>query len=311
MKKISFKGAILFFACLLIPVSLTASMENQKYIEPLFSDFVAEVRGINLRENFSQNEVLMLKEALAKFCVLVFKNQSINHKHLIQLARIYGTPSGCDDITNLDANNQILDPNSFEARQKKGNELWHIDMPMGDSPALVGILYAVEIPNNGGETEFVDLSRAFQNLPMVWQDQLKDKYAIHDLETLRKKIGISDPNELTSSLKPGRHPVICIDPFSGKQSLMISAHTRLIEGFELSLGQDQDSILAELLNHMITNPYTHQWEVGDVVLWNNRRCMHRVLPYASHKDRRRLMRVEVVGGPRPTNPNLPQRSFGS
>jgi len=268
--------------------------ESSLSIEPLFSDFVGEVREVDLREDFSLNDISKLNKALKSFCVLVFKNQIIDRNHLLQLANIFGIPGGCQDITNLDT-----DPNSLEFRLRKGNEVWHMDMPILDAPPLASILYAVEIPKTGGDTQFIDLSRALQDLPTIWLDRLKNKYAIYDLEMIHRRIGITDLNEIKSIYPSNRHPMICSDPFSGKPCLMISSHLSFIEGIELDLNENQDNILAELFSYITKEPYTHKWEVGDVVFWNNRRCLHRVLPFADLVDRRRLYRVEVLGGLRP------------
>jgi len=78
--------------------------------------------------------------------------------------------------------------------------------------------------------------------------------------------------------------------------LMISAHTKKIEGLD---DANQDSIIEELINLITDKPYTHIWQPYDLIFWNNRRSLHRALPYNSEGERRRLKRVEIVGGDKP------------
>jgi alpha-ketoglutarate-dependent 2,4-dichlorophenoxyacetate dioxygenase len=242
-----------------------------------------------------QKSVSELKQAFARNAVLVIRGQvNVKYEDLGSVARIFGQASACSDITNLDQSGDIMDQQSLDARYARGNELWHMDMLVLECPPLAAMLLARELPaTGGGQTQFADQAKAWQRLPASRRKALKELTATHRLETIREKMGITAPEELRSDYAPREHPLVCIDPLSGKPSLLFSAHTSHLNGLS---SDDSRLVLTELLQ-CATEPdgvYTHTWQQHDLVIWNNRRTLHRVLPYDAVHARRRLWRMEIL-----------------
>lgn len=174
-----------------------------------------------------------------------------------------------------------------------------MDMLVLASPPQAAMLLARELPaTGGGQTQFADLARAWARMPRAIKKRLDKLRAVHRLETIREKMGIVDPEEIRSEYAPAEHPLVCVDPLSQQPSLLFSAHTSHIVGLQQ---QESDSILSDILLRT-TGPgqiYTHDWEMADLVIWNNRRVLHRVLPYDMKSARRRLWRVEALSDIQP------------
>lgn len=247
---------------------------------------------------------MLLRQAFGRHSVLVFRNQALTEfSRLCDLASVFGNASACNDITNLNPDGSIVDPESLDARYTRGNSLWHMDMLVLERPPAAAMLLARELPTSGGgQTQFADLEGTWRSLPAKRKRDLKDLFAVHTLEIIRERMGITDPQEITSEYPPGIHPLVCFDPISGSHSFFFGAHTSHIRGLP---ERDGEALLVEL--HKIataeSNVYTHTWHCHDLVLWSNRRVMHRVLPYDYRSEKRRLWRVEVLTDERPVARN--------
>lgn len=270
-------------------------------ISPLMRGFAAEVREADLG-CIDNRASAKLCELFRQFAVLVLPGQeNTTRDQLRNFASLFGTPSECGDITNIGEGGNIMPPESLDARYTRGNSLWHMDMLVLDKPPLAAMLLARELPAKGsGSTQFADLQQAWRSLPAHRRLALRRLRAAHTMETIRHKMGITDSDELRSEYSPGEHPLVCVDPHSGQPTLFFSAHTSHIVG---TSPQASAAVLDELLETVTQDQhvYTHEWRLGDLLLWSNRRAMHRVLPYAYKSERRRLLRMEVVGDERPSS----------
>jgi alpha-ketoglutarate-dependent 2,4-dichlorophenoxyacetate dioxygenase len=268
-------------------------------VHPLMQGFAAEVNEVDL-SCIGERAAAELRELFRQYAVLILPGQlSTTRDQLRDFAGLFGTPSGCGDITNIGEDGNIMPPESLDARYTRGNALWHMDTLMVEKPPVAAMLLARELPTNGsGSTQFADLRQAWRSLPARRRFELRRLKAVHTVETIRIKMGITDPEELRSEYSPSEHPLVCVDPHSGQPTLFFSAHTSHIVG---TSAQASAAVLDELLE-TVTQPrhiYTHEWRLGDLLLWSNRRAMHRVLPYAYGTERRRLWRMEVVSDERP------------
>lgn len=268
-------------------------------VTALHPGFAADIQ-IDLSEALSKNGARTIRAAFRKFPVLVFREQNETpFDRMADIAGLFGRPGPCGDITNLHPDGTIVDPESLDARYTRGNLLWHMDMLVLETPPLAAMLFGKELPvSGGGQTQFANLEAAFAKLAEKTKRKLESTFAVHTLEIIRKRMGITAPAEIQSEYPPGRHPVVCIDPVSRTPTLLFGAHTSHLEGYS---SEASDDLLAELseLATVDGNVYTHSWAQNDLVLWSNRRTMHRVLPYSHTHERRRLWRMEVLTQARP------------
>lgn len=267
----------------------------QVELHVLSPDFVAEVRGIDLNDPLTAPQREALQDAFDRYPVLVFPTQAITYERQLALAAVFGRPSACGDITNLDAAGKIIDPDSADAKYAKGNALWHIDMSCLPTPPLAGLLHAREVPQAGGDTQFADLRAAWAQLPVETQERVATAKAEHTLGALRRRLGLAEnrTEDSESFRQTVIHPLVRVHGATGQRNLFIGAHLARIVDWP-------ESESARMIEHLFAFAsadafvYTHRWQVDDVLLWDNRRVMHRAGPYDAARHRRLLHRAEVL-----------------
>ncbi len=269
------------------------------HVERVCPDFVAKIKGLDLGARLDRSEIAALRRAGQMFGVLILPGQELDYQQMLEFAGLFGKPSACEHISNLDDGDKILDPESFEGRQTRGNMLWHMDMLVLERPPQAAALLAQELPSEGGETQFADLAAAWKALPPGLRTRLASCIAVHDIETIRRRMGFVDPEEIRSEYAPFAHPLVCSDPLTGREAPLFGAHTSRLEGMS---ADESDLLLTQLLEHVTREEFvhTHEWRQGDLVMWNNRVVMHRVLPYEHTWRRRMLWRVEILSDERPS-----------
>jgi alpha-ketoglutarate-dependent taurine dioxygenase len=165
---------------------------------------------------------------------------------------------------------------------KAANYHWHTDKPYHPAPPLLTTLYAVELPPSGGDTEFANMALAHAALSPDMKRRIAGLRVV-----FRPAFDDSRPG--------ADHPLVRTHPDTGRKSLYIGNHSTHIVGMPEA---DGAALLAELLTHA-TQPgfvYTHRWQLGDLVMWDNRCLLHRaVANYAADKYRRVMHRSVVKG----------------
>ena len=154
---------------------------------------------------------------------------------------------------------------------------WHSDQSYMTHPATGALLYMVEMPNEGGATYWANLQQAYDALNEETRSQIADLEAIYDYA--KRQSSYDDEAPLSTSLRrktpPVLHPLVCVNPQTRRPSLYIDPSTMVgISGVSAKKGA---ALLAQLSAHA-TQPcfvYTHHWQIGDVVMWDNGQVLHR------------------------------------
>ena len=178
---------------------------------------------------------------------------------------------------------------------EKSARFWHSDLSFMLRPAMATALYAVEVPADGGNTEFADMCAAFEALPSGRQAELRDLSAVHDFDYCQHHV---DQPPLTDAQReaapPVVHGMVRRDQPSGRDALYASPlHTSHVLGMDEAHGR----VLLDGLFEWATRRefiYSHRWLAGDFIIWDNRRLLHRGTPYDT-RQRRLLWRVTVSG----------------
>jgi alpha-ketoglutarate-dependent 2,4-dichlorophenoxyacetate dioxygenase len=163
--------------------------------------------------------------------------------------------------------------------------LWHTDSSFRTLPALASVLSARTIPGDGGETEFVSQRASWSRLSPALKEKLSNAFAWHSYAHSRGKIAphLASQRE-RDALPPACWRMRWRNPVNGRDALYIASHTGAIEG----MARDEAlKLIDELLAHS-TGPghsYTHAWEPGDVLMWDNRASMHRGRPWPDNRAR--------------------------
>src|SRR6476620_4301696 len=166
-----------------------------------------------------------------------------------------------------------------------GNRLWHSDSSFKVIPAKYSLLHAHSIPSKGGNTEFADMRAAYDALDQETKDIVEDLVCEHSQIYSRAKMGFTDltPEE-RERFKPVRQRLVRTHPVTGRKSLFLASHAGSILGWPVPEAQLFLMDLTEIATQR-QFVYSHQWSVGDLVMWDNRQTMHRSRPFPEHEPR--------------------------
>jgi alpha-ketoglutarate-dependent 2,4-dichlorophenoxyacetate dioxygenase len=283
-----------------------------RQIHPLF---VGEATGIDLAQPISSAIVRDLWEAIDRYAVLVFHDQRLSDEQLRDFAGKFGrleigrsaaeggrrrlSLPEIGDISNLDEEGRLRARNDRRRLDSLGNRIWHTDASYMPVPVVLGMLHAVVVPPagalGGGETEFADMRAAYDALPEAMKGAIDDLVAEHDVFWSRGQIGFTEflPGE-REKYPPSRQRLVRRHSGSERKTLYLSAHASHIVGWQVPEGR----VLLYDLNLHATRPefvYSHEWRVGDLVIWDNRCTMHRDRPHDnSHpRDLRRATTLDI------------------
>jgi len=180
--------------------------------------------------------------------------------------------------------------------RQSGNYHWHTDKSYHAVPSLMTLLHAKELPPVGGNTQFANMTMAYDALSDEMKRRIAGMRAVHSWAASRRRSGAPPPSEIEMTERPPvDHPLVRTHPETGAKTLYIGNHASHVLGMPEAEG---DAFLQELLDHA-TQPqfvYTHHWQAGDLVMWDNRCLLHRALAnYEMAKQRRVLHRTVVTG----------------
>lgn len=257
----------------------------------LHDDFGAQVEGTSVLDVASSEDAyLEVREAFEKYSVLVWRNQDINSDTQVAFTRAFGplevTRTGNNGVgtllgtlKNIGLDGALLPEGHRDVLAHRANQLWHTDSSFKSRPALASSLRALVVAIEGGETEFVSTRAAWNRLQSHEQERLRPLTAVHSWGTSRSKVDskLATAAEL-ALFPPVRWRMMWKNPVNKQTSLYLASHLGAIEG----MGNDEATALIEDLQSRATQPamrYTHRWKPGDMILWDNRATMHRVLPW--------------------------------
>jgi alpha-ketoglutarate-dependent 2,4-dichlorophenoxyacetate dioxygenase len=284
-------------------------------VTPLHPRFAARVAGADLSRPVGADLARAIERAMDEYAVCVLPDQELDDERQIAFARLYGplevSPPQQNklggigfnarvkhreifDVSNLDERGTILDERDARAAYRLGNQLWHTDSSFRQKSAAWSMLHARVIPPAGGDTEFADTRAAYDALPDAMKRRLDGLVAEHSIWHSREKLGGYLPTEEERRLRPpARHLLVRRHPGSGRQALYIASHASHIIGMPVDEGA---ALLAELIA-FATQPrfvYRHAWQLGELVIWDNRCTMHRATPFAATGHVRDMRRTTII-----------------
>jgi len=278
---------------------------------PLHSHFAAEVTGIDLREPVSAEDVTAIDDAMAKYAVLVFRGQDIDAEQHAAFTKNFGPldagltlaisrkprldNSDVIDLANFDESGEVLPVDNARTVSLIANQLWHSDSSFKSPPAKYSILCGIDLPAEGGETEFADERAAYDALPEKMKEKVEDLVGEHWAFHSRNMLGGAGfSQEGMDQLPPVKWPMVHTIPESGRKSLYIGVHIHEIEGMGTA---EARMLVSDLIEHATQREFVHQheWQNHDILMWDNRCTMHRGRPYdlSARRELRRCS-TEVV-----------------
>ena len=210
-------------------------------------------------------------------------------------------PTSFADVSNLDKDNK---PFALDDRRRLfaiGNRLWHSDSSFKPTPAKYSLLNALSIPSKGGNTEFADMRAAYDALEDETRTAAEGLICEHSQMFSRQQLGFTEfADEERERFKPVRQTLVRTHPVTGRKSLYLSSHAGTIVGWPVP---EARCFLRDLIEHATQRQfvYAHEWQVGDLVMYDNRQTMHRARPFPA-EDARDMRRTTLAGD----GPTVPQ-----
>ena len=274
--------------------------------EQVGQSFVAEVMDVDLGR-ISDSEFRVLYKAWLEFGVLRIRGQSLNDGELQRFSNRFGPleeiPYGkiSEEEKQKIKNRYVTVISNIEVDGKPigglGNKeaTWHSDMTYIEDPPPASILMSLEVPELGGDTHFSDQKAAYLSLPNELVSRIENLSIKHNaahtsVGDLRRGFDpIKDPREAPGAI----HPIVRTHDETQEKMLYLGRRElAYVVGFAL---EESEQLLNEVWRYaaMSENVWTQQWEIGDVIIWDNRRVLHRRDGF-DQSQRRLMKRCQVM-----------------
>jgi taurine dioxygenase len=271
----------------------------------------AEILGVDLSRDLPEATIDAIKAAWAQHLVLVFRGQTLSQEQQLRFAARFGelgerkTAQARDEIRDrasgvLQTDSRVMLVSNLMVDGKPvgafgDGEMWfHIDSGYSARPYRYTFLYAVELPSTGGHTLFSNMYKAYEAVPPALKAKLAGRKALHIHEYKRtEKVDV--PEDLSRSLHYFQ-PIFTTHPVTRRKTLFVDRlMTARIEG--MSSGES-DAILEQLyeIGERRDFIYEHEWQLGDVLMWDNRSTIH-ARTWFPPEENRLLRRCTVEGDP--------------
>jgi taurine dioxygenase len=272
----------------------------------------AEITGIDLSQEVSATDRAFIVNAYTENLVLLFRGQKLSYADLLRLRELFGPPGKAanqllglgrkayltddipDDITII---SNITDANGKPiGALGDGEAFWHTDSSFTETPISASLLHAIEVTETGGETGFLNMYRAYDEMPPGLAARINGRYANHS--KVHNSAGMKRPefDDVTDVSKaPGvRHPLVRTHPVTKRKCLYLGRRQNSYI-FDLTV-PDSEKLLDEVWAHTLQDKYTwhHKWKVGDLLVWDNRCTMHHRNAFSPNA--RRLMHKSTTAG---------------
>lgn len=272
-------------------------------VAPMPTRLGAEILGVDLRQRPDAGTFSRILDALHRHGVIFLRGQSLTPEQLAAFSTCFGEL----DIHHMTEHvfphlPQVRVLSNVKKDGKsigitKGGMHWHSDLSYKPQPALVTLLYAVECPPTGADTQFADMYAAFADLPGAKRKKLQSLRAVHDRNYRYSALYPGRPPltpEQIAKVPPVEHPLVRVHPATGRPALFVAKD---VVSRITGLPENESRALIDELEAFATRPelvYSHKWQPGDVLVWDNRCTLHRATPYEP-QYRRTLYRTQVKG----------------
>ena len=266
-----------------------------------------EIVDLDISNKLTQNQINFINQSWDERLVLVFKKQNLDDHKLINFSKYFGeldppgpNPYGITFLPEFPEINVISNIKNEQGTPLgnlgDGEAVWHADMTYLQLPPKAGILYALEVPENQGNTHFANMALAYSELSNKLKEKIDDKILIHDSAhnsagMLRKGYSeVDNPSETPGA----RHPMVITDKNTNKKLLFLGRrpHAYII-GLEL---EESENLLNEIWEHATQEEFTwtQKWEKGDLLMWKNLNVLHKRDAFDPN-TRRVMHRTQIKG----------------
>jgi taurine dioxygenase len=267
----------------------------------------ADVGGIDLAGQGYDNSFPAIHDAFLDHAVIVLRGQDLSPAELIEFSKRFGDlESHVLSQFNMKEHPEVLLISNVKEQGKPvgaiyAGQYWHSDLSYTDHPTQASLLHAKEIPSYGGDTMFVNMAKAYDDLSAPMKEFLGGLTAIHDYTNAYDTYFAHLPDrpplteEEKAKVPPVEHPVVRTHPETGGKALYVNpGFTKRI----VQLSHSESRAILDFLFAHFQQPhyiYRHTWAPGDLVIWDNRCTCHNAVADYDMNERRHLIRCSVVG----------------
>ncbi len=272
---------------------------------PLSAAAGVKITGVDLTQPLSPELRDRILRAFRDHHVIVFPDQALSREQQYTFTANFGeierhvarNPQSkryavAHVISNLDSDGNPVDRSSSPV----SNYRWHTDKAYYPVPPMLTALYAVEMPPQGGDTEFANTQMGYAALPQETKRRIAGLRVVFYWGAGRRESGDAPLSDAQLRERPPvDHPLVRTHPATGKKALYLGNHASHILGMPEAEGA---ALLDELLDYT-TKPdfvYAHRWRKGDLVIWDNRCLLHRAVANYEMGRYRRVLHRSVVRG---------------
>ena len=273
-------------------------------VQPLDTSFGAVITGVRIPE-LDQPAWQALHETWLKYALLIFPGQFLKKDEQIAFAKRFGPlefEMGAVSNVREDGTLRLEAEGDDVVKILKGNEGWHADSTFKPIQAKGAVFSAEGVPTVGGHTGWADMRAAYDALDDATRAKIAPLQAYHSLHYSQSRIGHVPKAGTEDYRRLGfagdedvLRPLVKTHPDTGRKSLLIGRHAHNIPG----LAKDEsEKFLDGLVLFACQRPRTwhHDWQPGDVVVWDNRCLLHQATPW-DMSQRRIMWHSRIAGDP--------------
>ncbi|MBT5034495.1 MAG: TauD/TfdA family dioxygenase [Rhodospirillaceae bacterium] len=269
-------------------------------IKPLPGGLGVEVIGLDLAVSIDTETADEINRAFVENVVLVFRGQDITVHQFLEAAKILGDPMEqylsqykvpeCPIVSYV--SNQVK---TDTGAPKLLGQAWHTDQSFNPTPPKATMLHGVVLPKQGGNTCFANMRQAYEGLSDTLKARIDTLQAVHAYRESREGLSAEDRRAEEDSEDGVTHPVVRTLEEIGAKAIYINPLR--IKRFVGLSADESTSLLEELTEHATRDRYVycHPWQKGDIVIWDNRQSMHRVLHNYDLSEKRLMHRIVLEG----------------
>jgi taurine dioxygenase len=268
-------------------------------IRPVAHALGAEIAGVDLSAELSDNVVGVLRGALVQHQVIFFRGQNLTPAAQVRFGRRFGPLNIHPYVAGMAGHPEVMEVIKEPADTVNFGGGWHSDMSFLERPSIGSFLYAVEVPDVGGDTLFASQAAAFEALTPGLRATLESLSAVHSANREYSAAGASAQARASMAVAEADglagefvHPVVLTHPETGRKALYVNpAFTLRIDGWSR---RESKSLLDFLFEHCRAEAFTcrFRWQAGSAAFWDNRSVWHYALN--DYPGRRRHMRRVTV-----------------
>lgn len=265
-------------------------------IKPVAGRIGAELSGVNLATAITDAEFSAINNALLKYKVLFFRDQHLNDEQHEQFSRLFGEQVPHPTVRSAEQGEAIL---HLDAKETRANS-WHTDVTFVANYPKVSILRGVVIPPYGGDTVWANTATAYADLPQPLKQLADGLRALHS--NLYDYVVPRDTNDLgikryreqfTAQVYETEHPLVHVHPETGERNLLLGHFVKNIQGVSSQDSKQLIRLFHDRITH-VDNTVRWRWQVGDVVIWDNRATQH--IAINDYGDAERIVRRTTISG---------------